>query len=295
MIDFENDIPDTETQDVSGEEVSEQPAAGKARAKNSEASGASESSEESSEGLEENQEDGLSDEGEAKDGEKRKKSGFKKRIDRLNKQKSDLQREMDYWKQEALKAKGGQGERAEPVKEPKGDGRPKADDFETHEEYVEELAAWRADQRWKENEAKARESQVKSEHQRKVEAYQQKVEKLKEEIEDYDDVMESVDDVRVPVAVQQLLLESENGHELTYELAKNREELERICGLSPLAAARALGAFEASLAKKAQSTKQIKTTKAPPPLNPVGSKGAAAKGFRADMTLAEYEKWIEEQ
>lgn len=242
---------------------------------------------------EQKEEDGNSDEEGLKEEKQKPPKGVLKRINKLSKQKSEAERERDFWKQEALKAKDGK-ETVEAPKHKEANGRPKADDFETHEEFQEALTDWKVDQRLKERETKESEKKVKADFDSKVDSYRKSVESIKEKFEDFDDVMESVDDIPMSIALQNLLLESDNGPELAYLLAKDPEEYERISKLSPLSAAREFGKFEARHASKAQ--KPIKTTKTPPPITTVGSRGASApKGFRADMTLEEYERWMESQ
>jgi hypothetical protein len=96
----------------------------------------------------------------------------------------------------------------------------------------------------------------------------------------------------MPVHLNQLLLDSENGPELAYHLAKDAENFARVCKLSPIAAARELGKIEATLTKAPESAKEIKTTKAPAPIKPVGGSGSAnSKEFREDMTYPEFKRW----
>lgn len=222
--------------------------------------------------------------------------GFKKRIDKLSRRVSDAERERDYWKQEAMKTSKQQdvAQKVDVKPVASANGKPKADEYETHEEYVEALAEWKADQRWAEKEAKQKETQLKTEYQKNVESFQAKVQDFAKKHDDYEDVMESVDDIIAPVHVQHLLIESENGPALMYELAKNRDALAKICSLSPLAAAREIGVFEAKISSKDQP-KQIKqlTTKAPAPISPVGSNTASATRksiWDADLTQQEYEE-----
>lgn len=230
---------------------------------------------------------------EAKEGEKpRKRNGFKKRIDRLSRRLSDAEKDALYWREQALK---GQAPKEQVENKPvtKAEGEPNQDDFESHADWVKAVARWEAKQEWKQLETKKQETQLKTEHQQKVESFHRRIQDFKETVEDFDEVMESVDDIPMSAALQTLILESENGHELTYELAKNREELERISKLAPLAAAKALGSFEASL--KAQAKKEIKetkTSKAPEPIKPVGSKGVVATRksiYDPNLSQAEYE------
>ena len=227
---------------------------------------------EASETSEEEQEEEGKEETEE---EKPKKplKGFKKRINKLNERLSAKEQEAEYWKRQALEGKGAQETKPDPKVEAKSEGKPKAEDFESHEDFVEALADWKTEQKLKERESKQRETQAKTEHQKQVDAFQQGVQALMEKHEDFEEVLESVDDVRMSPAVQQLILDSKNGPELTYHLAKNREELERICKLSPLAAARELGKFEAGLSKPEPKQEPRKLTKAPEPIKPLSGSG----------------------
>jgi len=228
------------------------------------------------------------------DGEKfKKKNGFKKRIDKLNKRISDRDQEVEYWKKEALKGQSSKSE-SPTHQEVKVEGKPLADHFDTHEAYVEALTDWKTEQKLNERETKQKETLAKSEHQKSVTQFQEKVQSFKDSHDDFDDLIEDVDDIPMSIAVEQLIIQSENGPELMYELAKNREEYERICKLSPLAAAREFGKFEARLNKSVSSKEklEIKTTKAPKPLAPLGSKGSSVKKslYDSDLSQTEYEQ-----
>ena len=229
---------------------------------------------------------------ESKDEPKPKKNnGFKKRIDKLSRRLSEREQEIEYWKAEALKQKPTE---TKPVAAAaKTEDKPVADNFETHEEYVDALTDWKIKRHDLDRETKAKEAQVKSEYQKTVETFQSKVAEFSKSNTDFDEVVADVDDIPLPLTVQEAILTSDMGPALMYELSKNREELERITRLSPAAAAREIGKVEARLAKQAESPKEEKKlTKAPPPLNPVGSKGSvkAAKSPE-DMDFQEYKRW----
>ena len=131
-------------------------------------------------------------------------------------------------------------------------------------------------------------------------AHRERVKSFADKTEDFMDVIEAVDDIPVSAALQEIIVSSENGPELMYELAKNREEYERIAKLSPLAVARELGKLEVKLAARAseQKAEPKKLTKAPQPIEPVGS-GGAGKVRKSitdpDISQAEYERLRREQ
>lgn len=238
-------------------------------------------SEQSDEIVEESEASEQSD-AESEQEKKRPVNGFKKRINRLNSKLSVAQQEADYWKQRYLSgAKDGQEKEVEkpPVKPQKGD-------FDSDDAYLEALADFKVEERLRESQSKAAAAQSQSTLQERAKQYDRKAAEFSATQPDWDEVMDEVADIPVSKAIRDLILESDNGPQLAYALAQNREEYERINALSPLAAARELGRIEAGL------TKGKTTTKAPPPMPRVGSQGAArAKSiYDPDISLAEFER-----
>jgi hypothetical protein len=235
--------------------------------------------------LEESEEEvEASEDDEPEEERPKKKGGFKRRIEKLNSKISQAEQEREYWRQQALKAQ------AQPQAKPQAtpEGKPSPENFESHDDYVEALTDWKLDQKLQAQSVKQRESQIKSEHQARVDAHINRVQAFAKNHEDFEEAMEDVDDIPISIAVQEIILESENGPELMYELAKNRKEFERICALPALAAARALGRFESKLSKQ----QETKTTKAPPPIRPVGSKSSSGVNKKPeDMDFQEYKRW----
>lgn len=223
----------------------------------------------------------------------KKKGGFQKRIDRFKKQLTAKEQELEYWKNQAMVKKE---EKPQVQEESKADDlqKPKAEAFETNAEYLEALADWKADQKLKAFEEKQSKERMKSDYQKQqltvAEKYQEREKEFAKTVEDYEDVLEEVSDFKPSIGLQECLLTSELGPQLAYNLAKNREELERINALSPLAQAREIGKLEAKLAKPEKEIK--KQTKAPPPINPIGSKSSASvkKDINdPNLSQAEYE------
>lgn len=247
----------------------------------------------------EDADDGDADTEKEADEKPKKQGGFQKRIARFQKQLSQKDQELAYWKQEALTGKAPAKTdqktietKAEPI------GKPKADKFKTHEDYVEALTDWKIEQREKSNEQKKNEAQVKTEFQKKGETFQARISEFKKTNDDFDDLMADTN-VDVPVYVQEIFLTSEIGPALMYELAKNPKELARISKLSPIPAALEMGKLEAKLSgtsTKAES-KETKITKAPEPIKTVGAKGGSLKKSIDDPNLSqrEFEKLRNEQ
>lgn len=259
-----------------------------------------EQSESSSEDeTQELQDDESSDDGEEseqkeddeiKDDKPKKKGGFKKRIERFQKQLSAKDQEIEFLRQQISKGL--------PKDEPKqsikteAEGKPKPSDYETHEEYIDALTDWKIEVKEKEIQTKQRETQAKTEYQKQVDSFQTKVSDFSKTKEDFQEVIEDVDDISMSIAVQESILSSDIGPELMYELAKNRSEYERINSLSPLAAAREIGKIESKLIRESSSKKEIKTTKAPAPLKPIGKSASKITKsiFDPNLSQKEYEE-----
>jgi hypothetical protein len=221
----------------------------------------------------------------------KKKGGFQRRIDKLNARNSAAQQEIEYWKQQALRGAGESKTETKVETKQTSEGKPNPETFETHAEYVEALTDWKIDQKNKEAAQKMEKSKFESEQEKLVKSYTEKAKSFFEKTADFADVLAEVDDIPLSPTLQDIILSSENGPELAYELAKNREEFARVCKLSPLAAAREMGKLEARLASKqsAGTTEIKKTTKAPAPIKPVGSKGGTIEKDINDPNLSQKE------
>ena len=103
-----------------------------------------------------------------------------------------------------------------------------------------------------------------------VEAFQDRLDDLREAIPDADKVLKAAADREVKGHVQELVVESEKGELLAYYLAKNPEKLAELNRMSPLQAAKAVGALEPRLTL----AKPKKTPSAPAPAKPVAGSAA---------------------
>lgn len=245
-----------------------------------------------------------SDEGEVKEDDKakpKKKGGFQRRIDKLNARNAETERRARALEERLAQLEAGKQDAPKANESRSQEDKPRPDNFDTHAEYVEALADWKIEQREKAREAEAQRSKLENDHKAKLQAHFERVKTFAESVDDFEEAIEAVDDIPVPAALQELIFSSENGPELLYELAKNREEFERIAKLSPLACARALGRLESKIAAKPSddpNLKPNKITKAPKPIDPVGksSKSVVTKSLDdPNLTQAEYERLRREQ
>src|SRR6185437_2145901 len=150
---------------------------------------------------------------------------------------------------------------------------PKPDDFGTHEEFIRATARWEVRQELKADSEKKQQETLKTEQQTKLNTFLSKREAFAKSHDDFFERMSDIEKIPMSLTVNEALLESENGPELLYELAKDPDEYKRICSLPAIAAAREIGRFEAKLepSERTEPGKTL-TTKAPKPISPVGGK-----------------------
>lgn len=264
----------------------------------------SEPSEQEQEGTRDKEEAGEQEE-EANDKPDKPKGGFQRKIDKLTKRsKENEQRALTAEQRAAqlearlaeLERGAKPGQKQEEATKPvatAGTGEPQPEDFGTHQEYVKALVKWdreNAEREAKEQaEAKRREDAKKAEQERRqgvLAKYNESIEAAQEKYDDYDQVVDSIGSLYVPPHIVELLYEAQDSAgELTYALAKNKAELERISKLPAAQAARELGKFEAKYLKAAEAARDAeeseddeapepkKITKAPEPIKPVGGSG----------------------
>lgn len=248
--------------------------------------------EEESDETEDKESEEESETKEADDKPKKKgKSGFKRKLVKKD-------QEIEYWKSIALREQKTDADKTDRTEQREANagtsGEPNADDFASHAEYIAALTDWKVEQKLSERDKKAREKEIVSAHEKTVTTFTEKVQSFAKKHEDFQELMEEVDDVPMSIAIQEGIFASDKGPELMYELAKNRDEYARLCALPYNAALVELGKFEAKLSASADQKTETakKQSKAPPPINPVKSKGAGASMKSPDdMDFQEYKKW----
>ena len=92
------------------------------------------------------------------------------------------------------------------------------------------------------------------------------------DLPDFHEVTEGLER-RITPAMQQAIVESDNGPKLAYHLATHPEDAERIARMTPIGAVRALTLIEEGL------TKPVAVSQATPPIKPVGSKSTSIKSL----------------
>lgn len=119
-----------------------------------------------------------------------------------------------------------------------------------------------------------------------IEDFKEAAAKAAKAIPDFTETIAKAGDMRATPLIRDLIVESEKGPLLQYHFAKNPADLKRVNGLSPVAAAKEIGALEARLSLAKPNT----VTKASPPSSP--PKGGAARGpDLSKMSMDEYAKY----
>lgn len=121
-------------------------------------------------------------------------------------------------------------------------------------------------------------------------AFQQRTQAVRASHPDFDEVVMGVEHIRVPPALQQALLTSENGPEIMYQLASNPDELARIASLPPIDAAREIGRLEArASATAAPRTQPRAATRPPAPPTNVNGSAPSTRSLES-LPMAEYKR-----
>ncbi len=158
---------------------------------------------------------------------------------------------------------------------------PTREQFTIYEDYIRADATYNATKAAQkvaervldENSRKQSESQSRQAEQKSREAWEKQLETARDEIEDFDDVIKE-SETTYTQAMGAAILESDVGARLSYYLAQHPEEAERIAKLKPSRQAAEIVNLEAKVAKPAKAP-----SKAPAPIEPVGSKADAGKEF----------------
>lgn len=189
------------------------------------------------------------------------KKTAQERIDEITAQKHEAAREAEYWKAKALQAPHSQPAHEAP-QPPQGDDRPSRADFDDDFEFIEALTDWKADRA-----AERLVSQTRQQEQARTtrQNFETRTKTLFPEgdsagLEAFKRIAE------LPVAVIEIVGESDIGPKIAEHLGANPAELRRLEGLNPIQQARELTRLEHRLAGPAKpTTKTVTDAPEPPP------------------------------
>jgi hypothetical protein len=170
--------------------------------------------------------------------------------------------------------------KAEPAR-PADPGMPTIDKFDNFDEYVTAKAEYIASQTLSKHEQRQQQEKAQAAQHQTVEGWNKRV--AAADIPDFHDVVAS-SDVPMTKIMQQAIMESDNGPKLAYHLATNPADAERIAGMTPIGAVRALTLIEEGFKKP------VAVSKATPPITPVGSKATSIKSLLDVKDYDEFSK-----
>jgi len=224
----------------------------------------------------------------------KEKDPVQRRIDEITRKRRDAERERDYERTKRMELEE-ELKKAKSVT-PLGE-KPKLENFETEADYLEALADWKVEQKFKvESEKVSKETESAEEKKAIDETYQELDEKMGKGRTKYADFNELVLDkeLKISEAMVEAILFSDTAEDVLYYLGKHPEEAADIAGLSPLKVAHELGKIEAKINAPPPTPPTKKTTKAPEPITPVKTTGVTERDPN-DMTPQEYREWREKQ
>lgn len=188
--------------------------------------------------------------------------------------------------------------------------------YQTYEDFVEDLADWKAEQKVaaaraeSEHVRQSEESRQREAAERAAEAQAQdqflaRATEFAKEHPDYQETVLAASDLNAPPMMRTHILRSDMGPALVYHLAKNREDFNKIVKMAAGPMLVALGKLEARLEKEATPTpaaaaglpvppKPAPITSAPPPIVPV-SPSAVTNGIVPDASGANFRQWADER
>lgn len=218
----------------------------------------------------------------------KRKWGAQERISRLTREKYQLAGRVQELERRLMEPPASRPqERPSPPQPQQPTGEPQESQYERYEDYVRAVSRWEAAQAYREYRQQDEARRAQETHSRQQSAWQGRVADFRATTPDFDSVMADVEGIELSPVLQQAILEHEDGARLAYELAKDSKTLERISRLSPTAAVRELGKFEARILNGTQA-KPPAVSKAPPPISPVGQGSTKSTKSVDDMTYQEY-------
>lgn len=196
---------------------------------------------------------------------------FQKRIDEVTAKKYEAEREAAYWR-------GIAEGRIQPEQQQQAPEGP-PDRWEDPEGYDQ----WLIDQA-------VSKFQQNQQRQTVVQSYEQRAAEFRQSKPDFDAVVHDPS-LRISPTMAEVIRVSEAGPQVAYHLGTNPSEAARIAALPDTLQAAELGRIEARLTYEAPKAQPQKAAPPPPPKTVAGLSAGINKD-PADMSMAEYVKWM---
>lgn len=188
----------------------------------------------------------------------------------------------------------------EPVQAaPEAKPKPKQEDFQTYEEWVEAVSDWKFDQRIAKMEAEAAQAEAREAEREIQETYSERVAEFKKTHADWDETINQ--DMTLPPGVGQTILELENGPEVAYYLGKHPDAAKRLNQMNPYTAIAEVGRIAATLGRDEAisnpgfRTDRIPVSNAPAPIKPLSGHATKSTKDLGEMDYQEYRRIRDQQ
>jgi DNA repair exonuclease SbcCD ATPase subunit len=188
-------------------------------------------------------------------------------------------------------------ERYEPKKEPLGE-KPKPEDFTDINEYSKALEDFAAEKAIRERQEAEAKEKTEREQRETLERFQKKQAEFMANTPDYQQVLNDASDIVVSDEVKAAILDADNGPEILYALASDKDYAKALAEMPSHRALREIGKMEAKFSTPDKSeeakTPVTEISKAPEPIKPL--KGAsnpvtALRGSDEVPNTMSYEEW----
>jgi hypothetical protein len=222
-----------------------------------------------------------------------KPNGAQKRIDELTWHRRNLERDVNYWRDLALK---NQQQPAVETKPQVATAPKKLADFnydeDAYQAYLEDVvadkAAAKAEARLREKQERESKESIRKDSMTK---FREREAKIRAELEDYEDFAYTA-----PIDnVTDIVMAMDEGPRIAYYLGKNPETAARINSLPAHLAAVELGRLDARLATEREQAKAKPVSKAPPPPPKIDATEPAVDKDPSQMSDVEFAKWRKRQ
>jgi hypothetical protein len=221
--------------------------------------------------------------------------GVQKRMDALARRVYEQQEELDALREAAArkdqKTDAAAGPRPKPTpKDMLADGTSMK--YSTYEEYIEDLADWKAEQRLAQN----RQAEVAQAEQERTQAifdtYHSAVRAAKVKYEDFEEVVGQR--LQIPQAAQLAIIEAgQHGPDIAYYLGQHPDLCAELCQLSPARVMARIGQIEGEVAGIRNQTSEARrtpVTRAPAPITPVGGSSSKSAVPIGELSYRDYKR-----
>ena len=230
-------------------------------------------------GEESNSQTSSDDAGE--ESQSKPKKGFEKRISKVVAERDRATRELEYWREQALR---GQTQAPQQETQPHVEGKPTREQFNGDDDaYFEALSDWKVESRLQQRDAQVAQAQL-------VENYASRAKEFAKERPDFFDIINDANDLVIAPETGYIIQKSEAGPKLALYLAENSDENDRLNRLNATERLYELGKLEMRLTDAPKSKAQPKkVSTAPQPLQPVKGAAPVSKDlYDPNLTTAEW-------